>query len=312
MNGPGTDSLTIRHTPGTVPGGARPGWGLPYQRLPGTRTDLTPESLLKQEIQTGRQAIQDKYALQWKNANRGRRFVGTGKTSRILRDIDTRAKQEMLQFNQRAEQQMIQLQNINRLAQQGAITNPEEIKARIAFGPDVARSMYPPPEKGRTPAAVMGELNRYKEIVQSNLDRYRSVRIPEFWKGEAKEKRKTQFLDYSLPAKKEGKVGAWRDITVEDIQNQSFWQQELKEIEEEEMRIAGIPGIKHRIVQPGTVGGTFSDKVAESYKKPVRQRPRPIRQRPGSVPTPKTEAEYNALPPGMRYRHPSGDIRTKK
>ena len=312
MNGPATGSLEIRHTPGTVPGGARPGWGLPFQRLPAaTRTDLTPESMLQQEIQTGRQTIQDKYALQWKTVQQGRRFIGATKTARMLQQIDMRAKQEMLQFNQQAQQQLAQLQNIDRLAQQGAITNPEEIKARIAFGVDVAKSMYPTPEKERAPAQVMSELNRYKEIVQSNLDRYRSVRIPEFWKGEAKEKRKTQFLDYGLPAKKEGEVGAWRATTKEDIQNQSFWQQELKEIEEEEMRITGIPGIKHRIVRPGTIGGTFSDKIVESYKKPVT-RQQPTRQRPGSVPAPKTEAEYNALPPGTRYRHPSGDMRTKK
>jgi len=275
-------NLTIRHTPATVPGSARPQYGLPFQQLPQAR--LTPESMLEQEIQTGKQAIQDKYALQWKTVQQGKRFVGAAKTQRMLQQIDMRAKQEVLQFNQQAQQQMAQLRNIDQLAQQGAITNPEQIKARMTFGPDVARSMYPEPEKGRSPQQVMGELNRYKEIVQSNLDRYKSVRIPEFWKREAKEKRKTQFLDYSLPAKKEGEIGAWRDATEEDVQRQSFWRQELGEIEKREMEIVGMPGIKHRIVQPGTVGGTFSDKVAESYKKPVRREP--IRRQPGIAPEP--------------------------
>jgi len=312
MSGPSTGSLEIRHTPGTVPGGARPGWGLPYQQLPGAQIPqgrLTSESMLNQEIQTGRQAIQDKYALQWKNANRSRRFIGVAKTNRLLQEIDARAKQEMLQFNQRAQQQLIQLQNIDRLAQQGAITNPEEIKMRM-YNPDLARSMYPTPEKGRTPATVMNELNRYKEIIQSNLDRYKTVKIPWWRKGKLKEK--TLYLDYDLPAKKEGEVGAWRDATEEDIQDQDFWKQELEEVKKREMEIVRIPGIKHRIVQPGTTGGTFSDKVVEPYKKPVRQRPRPIRHQPGTVPEPKTEQEYNALPPGTRYKHPSGDIRIKR
>ena len=287
MAGPSTDSLTIRHTPETIPGGARPGWGLPFRQLPAastTQRDLTPESSLKEKIQAGRQRIQDKYALQWKEASRSAKSVGRGKSQRMLRDIDTRAKQEMLQFNQQAQQQLKQLQNIDQLAQQGAINNPEEIKARMTFGPDVAKSMYPTPEKGRSVPQAMGELSRYGEVVQSKLDRYKSVRIPELFKREAKEKRKWQILDYSLPSKKEGEIGAWRDATKEEIQLRDSYLQEQKEIRSREAELVAIPGIKHRVTQPGTTGGTFSDKVTESYISPVRRQPtRRIPEQPTAV-----------------------------
>ena len=256
--------------------GKAPQYGLPFQRLP--QGDMTPESYMNEQIQTGRQQIQDKYALQWKEVNRSRRFIGAGKSKNMLRQIDTRAKQEMLQFNQQAQQQMVQIQNIDRLAQQGMISNADEIKARLVFGPDVAKSMYPTPEKGQSVPQAMGRLDRYKEIVQSNIDRYRSVRIPEWWTSKSKEKTKTQFLDYSLPSKKEGEIGDWRDTTEEDIRIKNYWEQELKEIKKREVDLIAIPGISHRVVQPGTTGGTFSDKVTESYRPPVTRR-QPERQR---------------------------------
>ena len=173
---PGTDSLTIRHTPGTVPGGARPGWGLPHQQLPAaTRRDLTPESVLEQEMQTGKQQIQDKYALQWKEVTRSRRFIGATKANQMLRQIDMKAKQEMLQFNQRAEQQMAQLQNINRLAEQGLITNPDEIKSRMAFGADAAKSMYPTPGKEPSIPEQFGKLDVYSHRISDELERFQII-----------------------------------------------------------------------------------------------------------------------------------------
>ena len=315
MAGPSTDSLTIRHTPETIPGGARPGWGLPFRQLPAastTQRDLTPESSLKEKIQAGRQRIQDKYALQWKEANRSAKSVGRGKSQRMLRDIDTRAKQEMLQFNQQAQQQLTQLQHTTMMGEQGLIS-PEDaarINASRVFGRDTAEAMHPTPEKGRSVPQAMGELSRYGEIIQSKLDRYKSVRIPKLFTREAKEKRKWRILDYDLPSKKEGEIGAWRDATKEEIQLRDSYLQEQKEIRSREAELVAIPGIKHRVTQPGTTGGTFSDKVTESYISPVRRQP--TRRRPESIPAPKTEAEYNALPPGARYKHPSGDMRTKK
>lgn len=252
----------------------RPQYGQQFRQLPAaTRRDLTPESMLNNQIQTGRKQIQDRFTLQWNEINRSARFVGRQKAANMRQQLHTKAKQEMLQFNQQAQQQLKQLQNVDQLAQQGAINNPEEIKARMTFEPDVVKSMYSTPEKGRTPAAVMGELSRYGEVIQSKLDRYKSVRIPEFFKREAKEKRKWQILDYNLPSKKEGEIGAYRDATKEEMQLRDSYLQEQKEIRSREAELIAVPGIKHRVTQPGTTGGTFSDKVTESYISPVRRQP---------------------------------------
>ena len=281
---PNGDSLTIRHTPGTVPGGARPGWGLPYQRLPQGR--LTPESMLEREIQTGRQAIQDKYAIQWKEVNRSRRFVGATKTSQMLRQIDMSAKQEMQAFNQRAQAQLTQLRNIDRLAQQGAITNPEEIKARVTFGTDVARSMYPTPEKERTIPQQFGELDVYSHRISQELERFQIVgeRVPALlrragrvgWPIMLKEKQiqKLQIYDPTIPKKDpkpdEDIMGVWRKAEPEEITQYGMLIREEKDVAARKRELLGRPDISRRRVQPGVKGGTFSDKIAESIR-PQRQ-----------------------------------------
>ncbi|KKN45305.1 hypothetical protein LCGC14_0684580 [marine sediment metagenome] len=265
----------------------RPQYGQQFQQLPAaTRRDLTPETSLQQEIQTGRKQIDDKYKLMWDEIGRSAQFVGRQKAANMRQQLITKGKQEMLQFNQQAQQQLQQLQRTTMMSEQGLISSEDaaRINASRVYGPDTAKSMYPTPEKGRTPAAVMSELSRYGEVIQSKLDRYKSVRIPEFWKGKAKEKRKWRIIDYSLPSKKEGEVGAYRDATKEEIQDRDFLLQEQKEIRSQEREIIVMPGIKHRVTQPGTTGGTFSDKVTESYISPVRRQPtRRIPEQPTAV-----------------------------
>ena len=288
---PNGDSLEIRHTPGTIPGGARPGWGLPYQRLPGTRTDLTPESMLKQEIQTGQQAIQDKYALQWKEVNRSRRFIGATKTQQMLRQIDAAAKQEMLQFNQQAEQQMAQLQNIDRLAQQGAITNPEEIKARMTFGSDVARSMYPTPEKEKPPMQQFADLDTYSHRISDELKWFREDKPPKpLGKFAGISPLATAISIYRSRREPKRKVWIWdsatEDYTIkatpEEIVRYDILRQEEKDIIQRKDELYGQLDISRRRVQPDTKSGTFSDKVAESIRPqraPTATKPKVIRQR---------------------------------
>ena len=284
----------------------RPQYGLPFGQLPAaTRRDLTPESMLKQEIQTGRQAIQSKYALQWKTVQQSRRFIGQTKASAMLREIDTRAKQEMLQFNQQAQQQLTQLRNIDRLAQQGAITNPEEIKARITFGTDVAKSMYPEPERERTIPQQFGELDVYSHRISQELENFQVIGGKKPSKALAilgavsplagvaasyqaltrmPKKPELQVWDptISIKVKGEDMMGDWRKAEPEEIARYAALTQEEKNIAQRKTELLGRPDISRRTVQPGTKGGTFSDKIAESVR-PQRQRsttkPKVIRQR---------------------------------
>ena len=284
MNGPGTDSLTIRHTPGTVPGGARPGWGLPYQQLPAaTRRDLTPESFINEQIQTGRQQIQDKYALQWKEVNRSKRFIGVAKSKRMLREIDVKAKQEMLQFNQQAQVQMNQLQSINRLAEQGFIYNADELKARIVYGSDVARSMYPEP---KSVEQQFGALEIHGRRLESRLAQFRRPkrRVKKWYLGKKREimmPGDIEVYDRSMIDEDTGDMGVWRPTTQQEIEERRMLVAEQGRIKRLQADVLGRPGVQRRIVQPGTKGGTFDDKIAESVRPQPTKRParKVIRQR---------------------------------
>lgn len=266
-----------------------PQYGLPYQRLP--QSHLTPESMLEQEIQTGRQAIQDKYALQWKEVNRSRRFIGAGKANRMLQQIDMSAKQEMLQFNQQAQQQLEQLQNIDRLAEQGAITNPDEIKARMAFGTDVAKSMYPTPEKEISIPEEFGRLDVYSHRISDELERFKEDKPSRLlparvalagplmggalaaYYGRRKLKRKVRVWDPT--------TSEYKKATPEQIAEYDMLLQEEKAITQRKKELLGRLDVSRRIVQPGTRSG-FDAGVAESVR-PQRQRPvtkpKVIRQR---------------------------------
>ena len=284
------DDLTIRHTPGTVPGGARPGWGLPFKQLPAadTRRDLTPESMLNEQIQTGRKQIQDRFNLQWGELNKSARFVGQQKASNMRQQLHAKAKQEMLQFNQQAQQQLEQLRNIDRLTQQGAITNPEEIKARMTYGSDVARSMYPTPEKEKPPMQQFGELDVYSHRISDELEWFKEDKPykPGILSGISP--LTTAISIYRATQKR--KVWMWdpdtEDYTIkatpEKIAEYDMWLQEQKNVAKLKRELTGRLGTGRKIVQPGAKGGTFSDKIAESVKPrqtPTTAKPKVIRQR---------------------------------
>ena len=281
-----------------MPNGTQTQYGLPFKQLP--VSDMTPESMVNEQTRTGRQEIQNKYALQWKEALRSKRFIGAGKTKRLLQEIDLKAKQEMLQFNQKVQQQLIQLQNINRLAEQGAINNPEEIKARMTFGTDVARSMYPTPEKERTIPQQFGELDVYSHRISQELENFQIVGGKKPSKVLAslgllgvaasiyratKTRQKLQVWDPTIPTKVKGKdvMGDWRKAEPEDVGIYEAWLQEEKDVAARKRELLGQPDISRRIVQPGTRGGTFDDKIAESIRPQRQQRTAPkskiIRQR---------------------------------
>lgn len=281
----------------------QPQYGLPFRQLPVGR--VTPESTLQQEIQTGKQRIQDKYALQWREVSRSRRFLGAAKTSNMLREIDAKAKQEMLQFNQQAQQQLMQLRNIDRLAEQGAITNPEEIKARMTFEPAVVRSMYPPPERERTIPQQFGELDVYSHRISQELENFQVIGAKEpskllrglgfvsplagavaAYRGVTRRPKEPELRiwDPTIPMKVEGEdvMGDWRKAEPEEITRYEALVREERTITQRKTELLGRPDISRRVVQPGTKGGTFSDKIAESVKPqrvPTAAKPKVIRQR---------------------------------
>jgi hypothetical protein len=262
---------------------ARPQYGLPYQQLPATR--VTPESTLNEQIRAGRRQIQNKYALQWKTVGQGSRFLGRTKTDRLLREIDAKAKQEMLQFNQQAQAQMNQLQNIDRLAQQGAIPNPDEIKTRIMYGADVARSMYPSPEKERTIPQQFGELDVYSHRISDELERFKEDKSSRLFT--AISPLTTAISLYRGPKRKvkiwNPDTGKWEKAEPEEIGEYDFWRQQEKIVSERKLELAEKFGVAQRVAQPGVAKSGFDAGVVESMPKPVTKRQQPtsieLRQR---------------------------------
>ena len=286
----------------------QPQYGLPFRQLPAG--GVTPESTINKQIQTGRQQIQQRFTLQWKEIGRSARFIGRQKALNMRRELHTKAKQEMLQFNQQAQQQIAQLQNIDRLTQQGVISNPDEIKARMIFGTDVARSMYPEPEKERTVPQQFGELDVYSHRISQELDNFQVIgETPSKFlsrlkgisplataisiaRGPAEKERKAelQVWDPTISARaKDPKtkkmvdvMGKWRVAEPGEIARYAALVQEEKAIAQRKTELLGRPGISRRVVQPGTIGGTFSDKITESVRPqrtPTAIKPKVIRQR---------------------------------
>ena len=272
---------------GRAPGRHRLG-GFPFKQLPGAAGaagDITPELFINEQTRTGRQQIQDKYALQWKEVNRSKRFIGAAKSKRMLREIDAKAKQEMLAFNQKMEAQADQLDNINRLAEQGFIYNADELKARIVYGSDVARSMYSEP---KSIEQQFGALEIHGGRLESRLAQFRRPkrRVKKWYRGEKKEAMipgELEVWDRSLTREVDDEIetGDWRPAIQQEIVERGMLLQEQQRIKRLQADVLGRPGVQRRIVQPGTKGGTFDDKIAESVRPQPTRRParKVIRQR---------------------------------
>ena len=225
---------------------------------------------------------------------RSRRFIGAGKASQMLRQIDMNAKQEMLQFNQKMQAQADQLDNINRLAEQGLIPNPDELKARMTFGTDVARSMYPTPEKERTIPQQFGELDVYSHRISQELENFQITGVKKPSKLLAisplataismlrKKKVGLQIWDPTIPTKVKGEdaMGDWRKAEPGEIARYAALVQEERAITKRKTELLGQPDITRR--KAGVVRSGFDAGITESItpqRAPTAAKPKVIRQR---------------------------------
>lgn len=273
----------------------KPQYGLPYQQFPAAQQNITSESMLNEQIRVGRQQIYDRFSLQWQEINRSRKFIGGFKADTLQRELHAKSRQEMLQFNQQAQQQLMQLQNINKLAEVSGMTSDQakKIKARMTFGRDAAEAMYP---EERSIPQQFGELDIYSHRISQELEMFRTVdkRIPALLRKKPGRrfmpflqeeflKKEIQIWDSNTPGKlnkETDKLEYWRKAEPEEIGIYQMYLQEEKDIAKHKRELLGMPDISRRIVQPDTKGGTFSDKIAESIPKPAaKQRQKVIRQR---------------------------------
>ena len=272
--------------------------GLPFTKLP-----VSPEQDMQKEVQSGRQHIQDKFALQWQTVNNNARILGKTKHQLMLRQLHDNAKQEMLEFNQNAQQQMEQLQRVNNISRAGGFTpeKAEELKAGMVYGGDVAGAMYPKEAREKTVPEQLGVLDAYSRLISNEKNNNFREYTPEVkppsklafatpltgaysairsisQAAKAKKSGVTiQILDRTIPAKDaKGKpildkygdpvMGSYRPANEEEKQRYKNLLQKEKDIQMERDRLVAMPDVFAR--KPGTKGGTFGDKIAASYGKP--------------------------------------------
>jgi len=269
--------------------------GLPFTQLP-----VSPEQDMQKEVQAGRQRIQDKFALQWQTVNNNARILGKTKHQLMLRQLHDNAKQEMLEFNQNAQQQMEQLQRVNNISRAGGFTpeKAEELKAGMVYGGDVAGAMYPKEAREKTVPEQLGVLDAYSRLISNEKNNNFREYTPEDkppsrltylynpllgaiqdvrHKMAKKPGVTIQILDRTIPAKDaKGKpildkygdpvMGSYRPANEEEKQRYKNLLQEEKDIQKEKDRLVAMPDVFAR--KPGTKGGTFGDKIAASYGKP--------------------------------------------
>jgi hypothetical protein len=281
--------------------------GFPFKQLPAAG-DMTPESTVNEQTKIGRQEIQQRFTLAWDEIGRSARFIGRQKALSMRQQLHAKAKQEMLQFDQKMEAQADQLDRINRLAEQGAITNPEEIKARITFGADVAKSMYPTPGKEPSIPEQFGKLDVYSHRISQELERFQIVggKTPSKFLSRLKgisplataistlrgppkgRKGELQIWDPNIPTKIKDKttgkmvdaMGDWRTAESGEIGIYQAWLQEEKDVATRKRELLGQPDITRR--KAGVVKGGFDAGIAESItpqRTPTVAKPKVIRQR---------------------------------
>lgn len=273
--------------------------GLQFEQLP-----MSPEQTMQKDVQAGKQRIQDKFSLQWQTVNNNARFLGREKHQAMLRQIDANARQEMLEFNQKAEQHMAQLNRVKQVSEAGGITpeKAKEIQTRQAYGDDVADAMYP---KETSIMVEFGRLDEFSRDLDRQLGQFRVSRpgtkppsklafvtpltgAIATYRGikRAKKRPTIQILDPSIPAKDakgrpikdkfdEPVMGNWREAKPEEIERYKLLSNARRGVGMKQSELLSGRDVKQRTVQPGTKGGTFGDKIAKSYKRPtITQQPR--------------------------------------
>jgi len=152
--------------------------------------------------------------------------------------------------------------------------------------------MYPEPRKERTIPQQFGELDVYSHRISQELENFRLIGggkpsktlsrlglvsplagAVSIYRGLTRAKQKLQVWDPTIPARVEGEdvMGDWRKAEPEDVRIYEAWLQEEKDVAARKRELLGMPDISRRVVQPGTKGGTFSDKIAESVRPQQRR-----------------------------------------
>jgi hypothetical protein len=165
----------------------------------------------------------------------------------------------------------------------------------MVYGHDVANAMYPKQPTSKSIESMYGTLDVHQNRLESRLREFMLTKeeLPGAGKmtsigaailpGVKRAKPglkpgKIMVLDPSIPTEDDKgniKMGDWREATPEEVQERIQIVRELDRIKKAKSALLGGRDVQERVVQPGTRGGTFGDKIKDSIGKP-RQEPEEI------------------------------------
>ena len=279
--------------------------GLPYTQL---ERD-TPESIVDNYLQRGLQDIQQRFEFQWNEVNSRAETLGQRKQMEMLNELQSKTTQEMMAFRQQAQQQVEQLQRMDRLAQQAG-TDPREAKMRAVLSPEEEMAAFPKETAPRSMMAQYGELDIYENRLEAEAPEFMTVPSkrakawlrakPGGYLGVAwpwKEKitgpvRMVYDPDLEPAYDEKKKVwtkGGYRPVTQEDIQEKIRYDAELADVRRQKRELMSQPDIATRVrgaalrVKRDPEHTSFVEKVQQSKPKPkappVPREQKAIRQR---------------------------------
>jgi len=213
--------------------------GLPYKQL---ERD-TPESIVDNYLQQGLQDIQQRFESQWNEVNSRAKTLGQRKQMEMLNELQSKATQEIMTFRQQTQQQMQQLQLVDRLAQQNSSINANEVKMRMVLGPETETAMFPKPTPEKRPPSV-SELRSYESWLERKAPDFMTIPSKEIkkWYLPRRYEKLTgptrMVYDPDIEPvydekKKTWTKGGYRPATQEDIQEKMYYDTELKKVREE-------------------------------------------------------------------------------
>lgn len=112
--------------------------------------EYNPETILQEQFESQRQQIQERFRLQWEDVNRQADdglFGSQKEYEQTLHELHVQMQQANSEFDQKAEQAIGQLTQIDKLREMGAFQSDQqadETKWRIVLGPEAERAMFPP------------------------------------------------------------------------------------------------------------------------------------------------------------------------
>jgi hypothetical protein len=278
-----------------------------------------PETILREQFESQRQQIQKRFQAQWDEVN-NRARAGLYKSQKD-RDgdffaIHSKAAQVLGEFDQIAEQATGQFQQIDKLAEMGAIKDPDEVKWRMVLGPEAEKAMFP---SQADPRDELREINATKKQVFDDVKQYARGKDGKLYPAKVEGDYYTDKPDRSmgpvsqqeeqlwianmdaLHSLRQAGAGAAQNIADMGVPNPNRYEDLMRSAEEDHWLkraakrtgkgLYGLsgPGLMHKSIKKirsvfaSEPTGTFAQKAQESIIKPRQPReqaaPKVIRQR---------------------------------